>query len=358
MYSNVPRTEGYRKRLRRLIRFEYGIKSVSLEPARRGFYGETWRLDSLEMPPEYLKDESAAAGAAGTAEAKGTAGAKGKAKKIRRSYFVKLDYSPHREIYERSFAVADHLYNNGIDFISKIVKTTSGRLYARFDGAILGVFEWIDGENAQTNETKIPEYRMLAKVYSVPCEGLQISREDFSSKCVDTFYTQWSALKDEAVNSLLEKNRAKIEHRAGRLRVFSDLCRGDKTDFFITHGDAGGNFITSSEQDPVRYYIVDWDEPLLAPPERDAWVMCGHEWARDAFHEALRQNGIEYTLRPERLAYYCYHYFFFYLTAYLDALAQVGPEQLESYIKVIEEYIDSWVQDSFDYVDMIRYTGT
>ena len=399
MYSSVLRTEGYKHRLLRLIRFEYGIKAVSITPAKRGFYGETWRLDALEKAAVKLESKSGAGEAAeamgkteateateaieatATAEATetavktGTAKATGKTEKIKRSYFVKLDYSPHSDIYERSFSVVEHLCNHGIDFISRIVKTKGGMLYTRFDGAILGIFEWIDGENTQTNESKIPEYRMLAEVYSVPYEGLQIQREVFSSKSVDTFFIQWSALKDEAVNELLEKNRVKIEHRAGRLRAFSDLCRGDATDFFITHGDAGGNFIVGSKslksefsnhsevsaeggQDSGSFFIVDWDEPLLAPPERDAWVMCSHEWARDAFHEALHNNGITYTLRPERLAYYCYHYFFYYLTSYLDALPHVETGQLESYIKIIEEYLDSWVQESFDYVDLIRYTGS
>lgn len=360
MYSSVTRTEGYKRRLLDFIRFEYGIKSRSIVPARRGFYGETWQL------VEHNKKK--ASGKTKDAEAAGSLS------DVVRSYFVKLDYSPHRDIYERSFAVVDHLCNNGIDYISKVVRTTNGKLLARFDGAILGVFEWIDGENVQTNDTKLLEYQLMAKIYTVPGEGLQIRREDFSSKCVDSFYMQWSKLKDEAVNALLEKNREKIEHRAGRLRAFSDICRSDTTDFYITHGDAGGNFIAgvespdcddpghgsesaSGEQHPIMHYIVDWDEPALAPPERDAWVMCSHEWARDAFHEALSRNGIEYTLRPERLAYYCYHYFFFYLTSYLDALPQVAPDQLEAYKKTIEEYIDSWVQDSFGYVDMICYTG-
>lgn len=360
MYSSVIRTDGYKRRLLRFIKFEYGINVAGIAgitPAKRGFYGETWRLDT----PQKLR----AAVAAKTANEEGLSSAEETTieentidvtdtqTSVKRSYFVKLDYSPHRDIYERSFPVVEYLCNSGIDFISKVVKTTDGRLFTRFDGAVLGVFEWIDGENTQTNESKIPEFRMLARVYDTPYEGLPLSREDFSSKSVDTFYTQWNILKDEAVNALLEKNRAKIEHRAGRLRAFSDLCRGDTTNFYISHGDAGGNFIAGAQ----RNYIVDWDEPLLAPPERDAWVMCSYEWARDAFHEALRQNGIAYTLRPERLAYYCYHYFFFYLTSYLDALPLVGPEQLEAYIEIITEYLDSWVQDSFDFADMIRYTG-
>jgi len=149
-------------------------------------------------------------------------------------------------------------------------------------------------------------------------------------------------LEDKQLLLLLEKNRAKLEHRAERLKKFSEFCRVDNTGFVITHGDAGGNFMVSGD----KYFIVDWDNPILAPPERDAWVMCGKDWARDAFHDALRQNDIAYTLRPERLAYYCYDFFFFYLTAFLDVSAQADT---------VEEYIDGWIEWSFEYADKIQF---
>jgi len=59
----------------------------------------------------------------------------------------------------------------------------------------------------------------------------------------------------------------------------------------------------------------------------------------------MRKNGIIYTLRPERLAYYCYDFFFFYLTAFLDAFAQAN---------IVEEYLDGWIKWSFEYADKIE----
>jgi hypothetical protein len=288
------------------IRREYGIEAIDIKPAKRGFYGETWRLDATDA-----------------------------------GYFLKLVYpAAHKAVYARSFPIIQRLCDCGIDFINKIVKSADGRLFTVFDNAVLGVFEWIDGENLENEKTKIHEYHMLAKVYAVPPCGIIIPREDFSGVSAVRFFDTWSTLKDGPIRSLFEKNREKIERRAARLKHFSHICRGDATRFFITHGDPGGNLFVSGD----RYYLVDWDNPMLAPAERDAWYLMSKDWAMAVFHEALRENKIDYVLRPERLAYYCYDYFFYYLNAYLDASTQVDT---------VEEYIDGWIAESFRYADMM-----
>ena len=308
MYSSVVRDGAYKSRLCEFIRQEYRLAPAQITPAKRGFYGETWRLDTENGP-----------------------------------YFLKLDYSTaHKGVYERSFPAIEHLRRHGIDFVSKIVKTCQGALCTRFDGAVLGLFDWIDGENIETDDTKGPEYQMLAKVYTVPTEGLDLRREDFSAQSAARFYQQWDGLKrmpprDEATRilTLFEENRANLERWSGRLDHFSGLCQGDLTPFFITHGDAGGNLIVGKD----GYFIVDWDDPVLAPPERDGWFMYGQDWAADTFHRALRQNGIPYTLRPERLLYYIYHYIFFYLTELLDGFLEAHTAN------EIEGYFKGWVME-------------
>jgi len=76
MYSNVERGDEYISRLRNFIQNEYGITAISITPAKRGFYGETWRLDTAQG----------------------------------RSYFLKIVYPDlHKAIYERSFHAIQHL---------------------------------------------------------------------------------------------------------------------------------------------------------------------------------------------------------------------------------------------------------
>ena len=306
MYSGIIRDDAYKFRLREFIQNEYGIDAVDIVEAKRGFFGETWKVCSGDA-----------------------------------RYFVKLVYCDgYMSIYERSLPIVRHLCDHGIDFAGRIVKAKHGRVSSRFDGAAVGVFDWIDGVNTQTNATKILEYQMMAKVYAVSHNGLDIPIEDFSSRYADEFLARRRTSDDGLILSMLEINREKLEHRAGRLSLFAELCRDDMSGFVITHGDVGGNFVVSGN----RNYIVDWDGVALAPPERDGWVMCGYDWARDAFDKALRDAGINYKLRPERLAYYCYQFFFYYLNSFIDARSDVA---------VIVDYVDNWISESFRWADGI-----
>ena len=302
MFSSVQRDEAYIRRLRDFIGESYLLQPTGITPARRGYFGETWRVDCGED-----------------------------------CFFAKLVHGYHAVRYQRSFPVIDHLCAHGIDSISRIVKTRDGGLYTYFEGGVLGLFDWIEGENREDDSTKPHEYQILARIYAVDPTGLNIPREDFSARAADHFFECRARVKDEAILALLEHKREEIEQSARRLRHFSERCAGDGTGFAITHGDAGGNVLVRGDS----YRIIDWDISLLAPPERDAWFWMHRPWAMEAFHSALRQNGIRYTLRPDRLAYYCYHMYFYYLNEILDAHFALGGQS-----DYLADFLDGWMNDN------------
>jgi hypothetical protein len=317
MYNNIHRDSEYINCLKDFIHKKYHINAIAITPAKRGYYGETWQLET-----------------------------------VNNLYFIKLDYFPrHQKLFQNSLSVVEYLCNNGIDFINKIVKTYNGELYSIFNSAVLGVFEWIDGENIETDDTKIPEYQMLCKIYPLTKQGFDIPTVEFSDDMAIRFYEKWEKLKDaplneanDAVHSIFEHHSEKLSHCALRLSHFASLCQKNKADFYITHGDAGGNFFVGNG----RHYFVDWDEVMYAPLERDAWVMCCRDWARKLFNDTLRENNIQYTLRPERLAFYCYHMFFHYLGEFLEDF------MLHSKSKRIEDYFDDgWIEERIQFADKI-----
>ena len=312
MYGKTNRSSEYVNSLLDFIKHEYGIDATSITPAKRGFFGETWKIGTNTQ-----------------------------------FYFVKLDYShAHKYVYEQSLLAVEHLRSYGIKNISSVVRTKNSSLSTCYGDAVIGIFEWINGENIETDETKIPEYHMMAKVYTVPAIGLAIPAEDFSGGSADKFFSQWKDINDKNLNMLFEKNRGKLEFRANRLKSLANDCQKDKSGFFITHGDAGGNMIKNEN----GYFIVDWDEAKLAPPERDAWNMLNYEgksgWARCLFQKALKSESIDYALQNKRLLYYCYYYYFFYLTEHLDAYMQLGDIHEE-----VMNYFSGWVESRASFAD-------
>ena len=205
-------------------------------------------------------------------------------------YFLKIDALPfHQTRYKRSLSVIEYLCENGIDFVGTIIRTRQNALCFDFDAAVAALFAWVDGENVETDETKTPEYQMLCKIYRLTKPGLGIPSASFSD-------------------------------------------------------DAGGNFFVGNG----RNYILDWDEVMYAPLERDAWVMGCYDWARRLFNDTLQANGIDDRLCPERLAFYCYHMFFFYLGEFL----QVHPMQDKSQ-RIREYFEDGWILSRIRFADTI-----
>lgn len=317
MHNGILRDKKYIHRLQEAIYDQYGITAADITPANRGYYGETWKVHADS------------------------------------DFFLKMDYLPfHQKKFQQSLSVIEYLCESGIDFVGKIIKTRHNKLCSDFDTAVIGLFEWIDGKNLETDETKSTEYQMLCQIYLLTKPGLEIPTALFSNDAAIRFYQQWEMLKtapktnaNYTVLSTFEHFKEEISHCAARLSHFAKLCRQDKNAFYLTHGDAGGNFFIGNGQN----YILDWDEAMYAPIERDAWVMGCYDWARKLFNDTLKASGIPYQLRPERLAFYCYHMYFFYLSEFLTVHPISNNNQ-----KITEYFTEGWIKNRIKFADTIK----
>lgn len=316
MHNGMLRDKEYIRRLKDAIYEQYGISATEITPAKRGYYGETWKVHADS------------------------------------DFFLKIDYLPfHQKKFQKSLPVIEYLCENGIDFVGKVIKTRENKLYLNFDSAVAGLFEWVDGKNVETDQTKRAEYQMLCKIYRLTKTGLDIPTTLFSNDAAIRFYRQWEALKSApktdancAVLAIFERFREEISHCASRLSQFAELCQQDGSAFYLTHGDAGGNFFIGNGQN----YILDWDEVMYAPLERDAWVMGCYSWARNLFNNTLKANGIPYQLRLERLAFYCYHMYFFYLGEFLMVHSIHDKSQ-----RIAEYLEDGWIKSRIQFADTV-----
>ncbi len=320
MYSIIKRDKKYLDKLIASVLANFALEIDDIKPANRGFYGETWRLFS------------------------GT-----------KSYFLKYNFSNTKNDFAKSLYVNDYLTKCGLDFAPKIIKTKSHKLYESFEEGIYAVFEWIDGENLETDETKLFEYDMLARVYSLKKFEGEIKVENFEISVIDEFYKLLNRLKtssDANKNFLYEEINKKadlINFRESQLRKYHELCKLNTDDFHLTHGDAGGNLMVNGNQN----YIIDWDTAMIAPPERDAWFVCINKlWGRDLFNSTLKKHGINYELKYERLAFYAYFSYFYYFTEYLTAVFDIkhaGDELINDVIS----YMDCWIENQLSFADKI-----
>jgi len=321
LYNKTVRDKAYQFRLAEFLQTQYNLISLKLTEAPRGFYGETWNLETAD-----------------------------------KNYFVKIDYSEsHKTVYAESFSALAHLEAYNIDFVSKVIKTTCGHLFTIFDGAILGVFEWIDGENIQNETTKVHEYKMLSKVYTVPTENIYIEKENFIADCVSEFHSHIDTLKQrksassEKLLGLCSHQKPFLSHCENRLQLFAKKCQFDYNNFYITHGDAGGNVIQNED----KFWLVDWDLPRLAPPERDAWFCMNRPAFMKSFKNALSENGIDYSFKDERLCYYAYQSVFEYLNNFLHAFFEL-PAAADEIIFYTENFFTCWILESLEYADKIE----
>src|SRR5207237_3649755 len=77
-------------------------------------------------------------------------------------------------------------------------------------------------------------------------------------------------------------------------------CRAERFEMAITHGDWIFNLL---QRPGGPLHLVDWDEMLLAPPERDAW----YELYWPGYLEGYRRVRPGYEPKPLGLAFYLYN---------------------------------------------------
>ncbi|MBP3918783.1 MAG: phosphotransferase [Clostridia bacterium] len=319
--ETVDPEQEYKKELHHFLTVEYGLSVKEMFPAARGFYGETWNIQT-------------------------ECG----------NYFLKIDYwNHHKEEYQRSLSVVQYITDSGISFVPKVIKTKEGNLYSCFGQGIAAVFAYVPGELSENWSTE-QLYSRLAEIYRLNTDGITLKTETFGTELLDTFQQlrNLSVLPAAVKKAIADKESAISSYRE-RLKKFSMICKDDKENFHITHGDAGGNCILDGDQ----LYLVDWDSCLLAPIERDAWIFISDQDELEKINAVLAKNQIDYRLEQNRLCYYCYQFFFHYLNEFLKSIFDAKSERQKAEIaeSLIAYLKDCWIYQRLQAADAISCTA-
>lgn len=303
MYSARVNTPQLEKDLQAALWEHYGMESIQSRDGLRGFYGEIWE-----------------------------------ARRGDARYIVKLDRSPkHQMVLHRNLPILPHLWKHGVRCLAQVVETKEGRLSLTFADGVLVVFTHLPG-TLVGEEGHALMFDAMARIYDVPPPAF-LWHETFTNRIereVALYITSLSTFPHEAARSLSAFLRTKIpliSRYAARLQYFSARCEKERDGFVITHGDPRRNTLVEGEHAGV----IDWDDPLYAPPERDAWLFLDRREDLRLFEEALARHGMEYHFRVERLAFYCYYMFFQYLreslSCFFDMQGEIDPWVVEQTVR-------------------------
>jgi spectinomycin phosphotransferase len=265
-----------------------------------------------------------------------------------KSYFVKLKRETFAEI---GVALPRFLHDQGIPQIIAPLVTQNGQLWTRLEDFRLILYPFVQGRNGfevVLSPRQWSEFgSALKRVHTtrLPTEfETAIPRESYSPQFreqVKRFLEQAKVgvIDDPVAVDVAELLRSEEEvileliHRAERLAI---LLQAQSPEYVLCHSDVhAGNILVAEDE---ALYLVDWDEPILAPKERDLMYIGGAQGFTGVTaqeEETLFYRGYgPAKIDPLALAYYRYERIIQDIAAFCEQLlttTEGGEDREQSY---------------------------
>ncbi len=237
------------------------------------------------------------------------------------AYFLKLRKGPFDEL---TVAIPQMLKSQGVRAILSPLETRTGRLWSRLEGYTLILYPFIRGKDAYEVELSDRHWvelgATLKGVHSaqVPPDLLHLlPREDYSPRWRQEVKDYQAQIEGESfadpisvkLAEFMRSKRAEIDTLVMRSSQLARDLQARSPELVLCHCDVHPGNLLIGEEEPHDLYLVDWDNPALAPKERDLMFIgagMGCAWPGGT-EEALFYQGYGPTQidRPAQ-AYYRY----------------------------------------------------
>ncbi len=233
-------------------------------------------------------------------------------------YFLKIkkNFSNFAVLYIPQF-----LKDAGIEQVITPLRTKTKKLMAEMDGLGLILYPFITGKEAievGMSDSQWTEFGSVLKrihLTELPSDISQYVRQE-------TFIPKWSSLAKllhEQINTrnyddpdqkqlalFWKKHSEIIQILIGRAEMIGKRLQQTDLEFILCHADIhAANILLTQEQ---NMFIVDWDEVLLAPKERDLMFVLGEETIRTREEQLFFDGYGEVEINQLALAYYRYEW--------------------------------------------------
>lgn len=235
------------------------------------------------------------------------------------TYFLKLRGAVFEPV---SVTIPAFLHDLGIQQIIAPLRTLAGRPWACLEPYVCILYPYIEGRSGL--ETPLSEAQWIAfgtalnAVHSAslpPALRGQLAVEAYSPRWRDRVRTFQAQVEQTTfadplaacLAQVMREHRADIDHLVARAGQLAGALRARPLEFVLCHADIhAGNLLLAKDG---ALYIVDWDDPILAPKERDLMFIgggIGDVW-NSAGEEALFFQGYgTAAIDLTALAYYRY----------------------------------------------------
>lgn len=222
------------------------------------------------------------------------------------SYFVKLKRGHHHDI---SIVILELLHDAGIQQVIPPIKTVLGRPSQRIEGYTLIVYPFVNGQDGFSRDLTDKQWSALGKVLRQvheievpPSIQHQLRKERYSPKWREAVRSLYAYSEE---SGFMKEKMPAIRRLVDRAEQLGQKLQGQSPQFVLCHSDIhGGNVLMEGDE---TIYIVDWDDPIMAPKERDLMFIGGgvaNVWNKpheeELFYKGYGRSEINSTL----LAYY------------------------------------------------------
>lgn len=226
---------------------------------------------------------------------------------------------PRDRAFERlhaSLLTARALRDAGLQFVVAPIPGLNGAVVRRIDDRFaLAVYPLLRGRSGAWGQDESRAQRLavlerLVAIHGAPIgaraaagvDPLVIVNRDELERAIGDLGTAWvSGPFAEPARGLLVRHAAGVEHLLAQYDQLARPIRAQPERFVLTHGEPHpGNTILTDE----GWLLVDWDTALLAPPERDLWILAeGDPSMADAYEAATGRTVLPEALECYRLAW-------------------------------------------------------
>ncbi len=237
-----------------------------------------------------------------------------------RAYFVKL----RRGVFDETSVALPKLFSDqGIKQIVAPLQCKSGELWAKLGAFKVILYPFVAGHNGY--EINLPDRHWgdfgtaLKRIHTAVIPSSltrKIRQEDYSPQWRETVKMFLVRVEDDTFDdpvaaelaAFLKSRRDEVLDLVERAERLALALQARSLEFIVCHSDIhAGNILIGVDD---AFYIVDWDEPTLAPKERDLMYIGGGllgGWRSPQEEEALFYPAYgQADIDPTAMAYYRY----------------------------------------------------